>query len=150
VVLERTALGAPGRQGTTALRVRAQTVATGMRRVERAEAEYARRQKTTDSARTGFTRSQEYRRQKGLVELTIELADAVDELCAAWQLFRVLAAAEGLTWQEALGRTLPGLFSHDGTHADALRQDTTFSYVVVKSEADVMKCFRWRCDHGYC
>ena len=145
---ESTVPSSAGR-GATALRERARSIAAGMRKVELAETEYARRQRQTDQPRTR-TKSRSSWMDRGSIELIFALADAVDELCSAWQLFRVLAAAEGLTWQKALQGTLPVLFRTVGDQATQLRQDTTFSYVVVRSEEDVMKCFTWRFERGYC
>jgi hypothetical protein len=121
-----------------------------MRDVERAEVEYA-----SVRARTGARGSRAVglatRRRKRVEEPAFaRLADAVGGLCSAWQLFRLGAAAEAFTWQAALALKLPVLFDDGSQSTHTLRQDTVFSYAVVRSDADVLKCFRWRHAKGYC
>ena len=90
-------------------------------------------------------------KDNGLSEPTfVELADAVNELCEGWTCFRVVAASQGLSWNEALRPTIPELFSDDSTRPDGLREDSAFSYISVKSDRDVMQCFLWRHERAYC
>jgi hypothetical protein len=136
--------------GLLLLARQARSLAEGMRAVERAEAHYASvRQRTGIRGSRGLGLAT--RRRKRIEEPAFaKLADAVGELCSAWQMFRLGAAAEDLTWQAALELTLPGLFDHGSQSRRALRQDTVFSYAVVRSDEDVRECFRWRRTKGYC
>ena len=90
------------------------------------------------------------RRRRAEEPAFAKLADAVEGLCSAWQLFRLGSAAEGLTWRAALERTPPDLFGKGSQPGVTLRQDTVFSYAVVGSDEDIVKCFRWRLAKGYC
>jgi hypothetical protein len=129
----------------------ARTIAERMREVERAEAEFADLRRSAAQPRSRFAGILASRRLAGRRESTFQrLADAVADLCSAWQLFRLAAAGDALPWQEALALTMPDLFSDDSTQADGLRQDSAFSYAVVKSDDDVMRCFLWRLERGYC
>ena len=136
--------------GLLLLSRQARSLAERMREVERAEADYA-----AACQRTGVRGSRgvglaTWRRKRIEEPAFARLADAVGGLCSAWQLFRLGAAAEDLTWQAALELTLPGLFDHGNRPLRALRQDTVFSYAVVRSDEDVGECFRWRHAKGYC
>jgi len=121
-----------------------------MRDVERAEADYASVLESIGARRSNGAVLLARRRRRAEEPAFAELADAVEGLCSAWQLFRLGAAAEGLTWQTALELKLPSLFGDGSQPGVTLRQDTVFSYAVVRSDKDIMKCFHWRLAKGYC
>lgn len=136
--------------GLPLLSRQARALAERMRDVERAEADYASVRERA-GARGSRGAGLASRRRKRIEEpVFARLADAVGGLCSAWQLFRLGAAAEALTWQAALEQTLPGLFDHGSQSLHTLRQDTVFSYVVVRSDEDVRECLRWRRAKGHC
>ena len=138
-------------EGLLALSLRAESIKQRMLGVERAEADYAALRRRAGSPGSLYTGSRASRRiERAHDPAFARLADAVGGLCSAWQLFRVAAAAEALTWQAALELTLPALFGGDGASTTGLRQDTVFSYCVVKSDEDVLRCFLWRFARGYC
>ena len=128
----------------------ASSIAERMRAVERAEADYASVLESIGVRGSGRAVLAARRRRRADEPAFAKLADAVEGLCSAWQLFRLGAAAEGLTWRAALELTLPSLFGDGSQPEVTLRQDTVFSYAVVRSDEDVMKCFRWRLAKGYC
>ena len=138
-------------EGLLALSLRAESIKQRMLGVERAEADYAALRRRAGSPGSLYTGSRASRRiERAHDPAFARLADAAGGLCSAWQLFRVAAAAEALTWQAALELTLPALFGGDGASTTELRQDTVFSYCVVKSDEDVIRCFLWRFARGYC
>jgi hypothetical protein len=138
-------------EGLLALSRHAESIKQRMRGVEQAEADYAALRRRAGRPGSLYAGSLASRRIERAHDPAFGvLADAVGGLCSAWQLFRLGAAAEALTWQAALELTLPALFGGDGASEAGLRQDTVFSYCVVKSDEDVMKCFLWRFARGYC
>jgi len=128
----------------------ARSIAERMRDVEGAEADYAFALESTGTRGSGRAVLAAPKRWRADEPAFAKLADAVEGLCSAWQLFRLGAAAEGLTWRAALELTLPSLFGDGSQPEVTLRQDTVFSYAVVRSDEDIMKCFRWRLAKGYC
>ena len=138
-------------EGLLTLSRHAESIQQRMRGVERAEADYAALRRRAGSPGSLYAGSRASRRiERAHDPAFARLADAVGGLCSAWQLFRVAAAAEALTWQAALELTLPALFGGDAASPTGLRQDTVFSYCVVKSDEDVIRCFLWRFARGYC
>jgi hypothetical protein len=122
---------------STVLALRARVVAEWIRRAERAEAAYAQRHRRL-ARRPGKGGTRAQAAFEGLLS-------AAGGLRVAWQLFRLRAAADGVRWQEALERTLPGLVS-----AGVLREDTPFSYAAAQSAEDIAMFFLWRLERGYC
>jgi hypothetical protein len=120
------------RAPSVVLGLRARTVTEWMRRVERAEAEYAALHR-----RRGRLPGWGGRLSAAFRGLT----NAVAGLRAAWRLFRLRAVSEGIPWQEALMSTVPDLFGAGARPPHELRQDTAFSYGVVRSAGDLAACF---------
>jgi hypothetical protein len=138
-------------EGLPSLARHAESIEQRMRDVELAEADYAALRRRAGRPGSLYVGSWASRRiERAHDPAFARLCDAVGGLCSAWQLFRLAAAAEALTWQAALELTLPALFGSGGVSEAGLRQDTVFSYSVVKSDEDVMKCFLWRLARGYC
>jgi hypothetical protein len=127
---------------------RARDVVAWMKNVEQAEAGYARAH--LDLGRASAVGAVLGARRRAAREAFDGLLGAVRGLRVAWQLFQLRAATQRLTWQAALQRTLPGLFSEESLRPDGLRTDTVFSYAVAATAGDVAQCFLWRLEGGYC
>lgn len=134
-----------------ALGHRARDLTTWMSRVRRAEAVYARYH--VDLSRDGASlwRALTASRRRREAALAFDdLIRSVHGLRTSWDLFRLRAAADGLTWRTALRRTLPGLFEDAEASGGGLRTDTALSYAAARSADDIAACLCWRLERGHC
>ena len=129
----------------------AESIDKSMSKVEVAEAKYAKVYRKVYKPKSIFMDMMTGGKEAGPGHPAFEeLASAVADLTHEWGAFRMMAAAVGMSWKEALPQVMPQLYSEHTAQADGLRDDSVFAYAVVTSDDMMMQCFRWRLESGYC